>query len=164
MGGIKATFITDWVHSVIIYVIMLMALFVVYGTSSIVGSSDRMWELLQEASALHPVAGNADGSYLTMDSQQGGYIGLVFIGAGFAAAVDSQLFQKAIAADPRSTSMGYILGGLCWFTIPFVLASTYGITAAATEHLPQWPTYPNQMNAYEVSSGMAMPYAALAGR
>ncbi|PWY83435.1 putative sodium/proline symporter [Aspergillus heteromorphus CBS 117.55] len=162
MGGIKATFVTDWVHTMIIYVIMLMSVFVVYSTSDLVGSSDRMWELLREASALHPVSGNAEGSYLTMKSPEGGYVGLVFVGAGFAAAVDSQLFQKAIAADPRSTSAGYILGGLSWFTIPFVLASTYGILAAATEQLPQWPTYPNTMNAYEVSSGMAMPYAALA--
>ncbi|CAM1510805.1 Fc.00g083180.m01.CDS01 [Cosmosporella sp. VM-42] len=162
MGGIKATFITDWVHTVIIYVIMLMALFVLYATSSIVGSPGKVWELLKEAAALHPVEGNAEGQYLTMRSQQGGFVGLVFIGAGFAACVDSQLFQKAIACDPRSTSMGYILGGLSWFTIPFVLASTFGLAAAALEHLPQWPTYPNRMNDYEVASGLAMPYAAIA--
>lgn len=92
----------------------------------------------------------------------GGYIGLIFVGTGFAAAVDSQLFQKAIASDPKSTSMGYILGGTSWFTIPFVLATTYGLAAAATEHLPVFPTYPNRMTEYEVSSGMAMPYAAIA--
>ncbi|KAK5222120.1 hypothetical protein LTR72_006377 [Exophiala xenobiotica] len=161
-GGIKATFITDWVHTVIIYLIMLYSLFRVYVTSEVVGSPDRMWELLKEAARLHPIEGNANGEYLTMRSEGGGYIGLVFIGAGFAAAVDSQLFQKAIAADPRSTSKGYIIGGLSWFTIPFVLASTYGLTAAATEHLPSFPIYPNRMNTYEISSGMAMPYAALA--
>lgn len=97
-----------------------------------------------------------------MRSQEGGYVGLVFIGAGFAACVDSQLFQKAIASDPRTTSVGYIVGGLAWFTIPFVLASTYGLAAAALEQLPSWPTYPNRMNSYEVSSGLAMPYAAAA--
>lgn len=145
----------------IIYMIMLIALFVLYATSELVGSPHRVWELLREAAALHPVEGNADGQYLTMRSEQGGYIGLVFIGAGFAACVDSQLFQKAIASDPRSTSMGYIVGGLSWFTIPFVLASTFGLAAAALEHLPEWPTYPNRMNAYEISSGLAMPYAAL---
>ncbi|KAL4779274.1 putative sodium/proline symporter [Aspergillus varians] len=161
MGGIKATFITDWIHTVVIYIIMLIALFVFYATSSQTGSPTRVWELLTEAAALHPVEGNADGQYLTMRSQEGGYVGLVFIGAGFAACVDSQLFQKAIAADPRTTSMGYILGGLCWFTIPFVLASTYGLAAAALEHLPTWPTFPNRMNDYEVASGLAMPYAAV---
>lgn len=146
----------------VIYAIMITALFVLYATSDIAGSPGRVWELLKEAAVLHPVAGNAGGEYLTMRSEQGGYVGLVFIGAGFAACVDSQLFQKAIASDPRSTSMGYIIGGLAWFTIPFVLASTFGLAAAALEQLPQWPTYPNRMNAYEVSSGLAMPYAALA--
>ncbi|EON98385.1 putative urea active transporter protein [Phaeoacremonium minimum UCRPA7] len=140
---------------------MLISLFIVYTTSDVIGSSDRMWDLLKEASVLHPVDGNAGGEYLTMRSQDGAYIGLVLIGAGFAASVDSQLFQKAIAADPRSTSMGYILGGLSWFTIPFVLASTFGIVAAGAEHLPQFPTYPNRMTADEVAAGMAMPYAAM---
>ncbi|KAH8671543.1 putative sodium/proline symporter [Xylariales sp. PMI_506] len=160
MGGIKATFITDWLHSIIIYVIMCWSLVIVYTKSSIIGSSDRMWELLVEAAQLHPVDGNIDGSYLTMKSTGGGYIGLVFIGAGFAACVDSQLFQKAIAADPKSTASGYHIGALCWFTIPFVLASTFGLTAAAAEHLPSFPTYPNRMNAYEISSGMPLAYAA----
>lgn len=140
---------------------MILSAFVVYTTSSVIGSPDKMWELLTVASDLHPVAGNADGSYLTMRSEQGGFIGLVFVGAGFAAAVDSQLFQKAIAANPACTLWGYLLGGTSWFTIPFVLATTFGLTAAATEHLPSFPTYPNRMNEYEVASGLAMPYAAM---
>ncbi|KAJ6008218.1 hypothetical protein N7540_012194 [Penicillium herquei] len=156
-GGIKATFLTDWLHTVIIYVIMLISAFTIYRTSNVIGSSDKMWELLTTASALHPVEGNAEGSYMTMRSQEGGYIGLIFVGSGFAAAVDSQLFQKAIAADPAGTLAGYLLGGTSWFTIPFVLASTFGLTAAATEHLPSFPTYPNRMNRYEVTSGLAMP-------
>jgi Na+/proline symporter len=56
-------------HTVIIYIIMLMSIFVVYTTSFLVGSPERMWELLREAAALHPVVGNAEGSYLTMRSQ-----------------------------------------------------------------------------------------------
>ncbi|GME28552.1 putative urea active transporter protein [Neofusicoccum parvum] len=161
-GGIKATFLTDWAHTVIIYIVMLTTLFMVYTTSSAIGSPDRMWELLAEAAALHPVEGNKDGSYVTMKSPGGGYIGLIFMGASFASCVDSQLFQKAIAADPSATYPGYMLGGLCWFTIPFVLASTFGLAAAATEHLPLFPTYPNRMTTEEVSAGMAMPYAAYA--
>jgi Na+/proline symporter len=141
---------------------MLSSLFTIYATSPILGSADKVWELLREASTLHPVENNAGGSYLTMKSQGGGFIGLIFIGAGFAAAVDSQLFQKAIAADPKSTLGGYLLGGVCWFTIPFVLATTFGLAAAATEHLPVFPTYPERMTAEEVSNGMAMPYAAVA--
>lgn len=55
-----------------------------------------------------------------------------------------------------------MIGGLCWFTIPFVLASTFGLAAAATEHLPSFPTYPERMTSEQVSSGMAMPFAAMA--
>ena len=141
---------------------MLMSLFVVFATSNVVGSSDRMFDLLQTAQTLHPVAGNAEGSYLTMKSIEGGFFGLVILGAGFAGSVDPQLSQKAIAANPGSTLMGYLIGGSAWFTIPFCLASTYGLLAAAVEHLPVFPTYPNPMNTYEVSAGMAMPYAAMA--
>jgi Na+/proline symporter len=48
---------------------MAIALFVAYSTSSVIGSPDRMWELLKEAAVLHPVAGNAAGEYLTMKSE-----------------------------------------------------------------------------------------------
>lgn len=48
---------------------MVMSIFVVYTTSNIIGSTDRMWELLQEAGKLHPVSGNAEGTYLTMRSE-----------------------------------------------------------------------------------------------
>lgn len=162
-GGIKAAFLTDWLNTVVIYAIMLASLFAAYVSSSgVIGSPERLYGLLQEAATLHSVAGNEDGSYVTMKSDKGGYSGLVFIGAGFSAAVDSQLFQKAIAADPSATLSGYILGGLCWFTIPFVTATTFGLTAAATEHLPSFPTYPNRMSSDQVSSGMAMPFGAMA--
>lgn len=56
------------VHTVVIYVVMLMSIFVVYTTSDIIGSPERMWQLLRDAAALHPVSGNAEGSYLTMSS------------------------------------------------------------------------------------------------
>ncbi|ROW06181.1 hypothetical protein VMCG_04700 [Cytospora schulzeri] len=161
-GGIRATFLTDWAHTVVIYIIMILCLFVAYATSDVIGSPGRMFELLTEAASLHPVAGNESGSYMTMKSENGAYIGLIFIGAGFAAAVDSQLFQKAIAADPVGTLPGYMLGGLCWFTIPFVLASTFGLAAAATEHLPVFPTYPDRMTEAQLTSGLAMPFGAIA--
>ena len=41
-------------------------MFTVYATSDLIGSPDKMWELLQAASAANPVDGNAQGSYVTM--------------------------------------------------------------------------------------------------
>lgn len=70
-GGIKATFLTDYVHTVMIIIIIFIFAFTAYATSSVVGSPGKVYDLLVEAAKSHPVAGNAEGSYLTMRSQQG---------------------------------------------------------------------------------------------
>lgn len=82
-----------------------------------------MHDLLSAAAARAPVPGNADGQYLTMRSTGGIEAGMVIFVIGWAAIVDLQLFQKAVAADPKGTLKGYVLGGLAWFAIPFCLAT-----------------------------------------
>ncbi|KXT00427.1 hypothetical protein AC579_7007, partial [Pseudocercospora musae] len=93
-GGEDATVITDWAHTVIIYIFMLMSTSIVYTTSSVIGTPGRMWTLLKEAAVRHPVGDNARGEHLTMASGGGAYLGLVLVGAGFAGVVHSQLFEK----------------------------------------------------------------------
>lgn len=169
LGGIKATFLTDWTHSVIIYALMLTFSFKCYATSDAIGSPGRLYDLLEEVSEWRPAAGNKEGSYLTFDSRQSGLFGLVLFGAGWAASVDSQLFQKAIACDigkPGQRFSGvltsYTLGSLCWFTIPFVLATTLGLACAGLEGTEYFPTRTHFMTAEEVSAGLVMPYGAYA--
>ena len=65
-GGIKATFLTDYVHTVMIIVILFIFAFTAFTTSSVAGSPARVYDLLVEAASRHPVDGNTDGSYLTM--------------------------------------------------------------------------------------------------
>lgn len=69
-----------------------------------------------------------------------------------------QLFQKAITADPASTLPGYMIGGLSWFSIPFCLATTFGLAARAMQGLPEMHT----LTATDISQGLALPYAAQA--
>jgi Na+/proline symporter len=45
--------------------------------------------------------------------------------------VDQAYWQGAIAAKPSATYKGYLLGGLCWFAIPFTMATTMGLGARA---------------------------------
>ena len=71
-GGIKATFITDYMHTVVILVVIFMFAFSAYATNSTLGSPGRVYDALVAASRLHPVEGNAQGSYLTMRSKEGG--------------------------------------------------------------------------------------------
>ncbi len=73
-GGLKASFIAAYLHTGVIYVMLLVFAFTVYGNSAAsarVGSPYRMWQLLEASSARTPVDGNAGGSYLTMASLGG---------------------------------------------------------------------------------------------
>ena len=45
--------------------------FPAYTTNANLGSPAKVYDLLTQAAKAHPVAGNADGSYLTMRSQEG---------------------------------------------------------------------------------------------
>merc|ERR1712084_98817 len=45
--------------------------------------------------------------------------------------VDQSYWQSAIAARPSSAARGYLLGGICWFTIPFSLATSLGLASVA---------------------------------
>jgi hypothetical protein len=47
--------------------------------------------------------------------------------------VDQSYWQSAIAAKPSATYKGYILGGLCWFSIPFTLATSLGLASRALD-------------------------------
>lgn len=152
----------DYSHTIIIYALVLTGLFVVYATSDTLGSPDAVYRMLREAAQRSPVPGNASGEYLTMSSQDGVLLGVVFWCAVFGTTVDVQLYQKAITASPRATLPGYLIGGLAWFTIPFCLATTFGLAARALETDPSFPTYPRQMTALEVSHGLPLPYAAQA--
>lgn len=71
-GGIKATFITDYINGLVILVIIFVFAFTVYSTNEILGSPGRVWEILTELAAERPLSGNSGGSYLTMRSQGGG--------------------------------------------------------------------------------------------
>ncbi|THW12977.1 sodium symporter family protein [Aureobasidium pullulans] len=161
-GGLRATILTDYVHTAIILIIIFVFWFKVYATGDQIGSPAKMWDLLHEAAARNDYsAPTKDGSYLTVRSLGAlkfailsilEYTGVVFL--------DNSFHQKGIAADPASAVPGYVLGGLSWYAMPFTLATTMGIAAVALENTPAFPTFPNRMSAAEVSAGLTLPYAA----
>jgi urea-proton symporter len=71
-------------------------------------------------------------------------------------------YNKAIAAHPVSALPGYIMGGLSWFAIPWLCATTMGLSALALEGNPAFPTYPNRMSDAQISAGLVLPNAAVA--
>ena len=141
VGGLKATFVADYMHTVIIYIVILTFVAMVFFISPVTGGIEGMYNKLAEAAVLKPVLeptfvpgepGNAMGAYLTMASAGGLIFGVINIVGNFGTVfVDQAYWQRAIAAQPSSTVKGFLLGGMCWFSIPFTLATTMGLTAVA---------------------------------
>ena len=162
-GGIKATFLTDYVHTVMILVIILIFAFTAYTTNINLGSPSKVYDLLVEAAAAHPVEGNAQGSYLTMRSKEGAIFFVINIVGNFGTVfMDNGYYNKAIAASPIHALPGYVMGGLSWFAIPWLAATTMGLSALALETNPVFPTYPARMADTDVTAGLVLPNAAVA--
>merc|ERR1719276_642069 len=93
---------------------------------------ERFWEA--GTYSCGPVVDNNGGSYLTMISKGGIIFGIINIVGNFGTVfVDQSYWQSAIAAKPSSSTKGYLLGGLVWFTIPFALATAMGLATVAMD-------------------------------
>jgi Na+/proline symporter len=142
-------------------VIILYFMFEAYSTNSMIGSPSAMFELLKKAASQRPVAGNQDGSYVTLKSNFALVFGIIQLCSGSGTVfLDQAYWQRAIASRPTTAVRAYILGGLAWFAIPFGFATTLGLAAVALTDNPNFPTYPHAMSANQVSAGLAAAFAA----
>ncbi|KAF7117687.1 hypothetical protein CNMCM5793_006810 [Aspergillus hiratsukae] len=163
LGGLRATFLCDYSHTVIMLIIILYFMFSVYSTNELIGSPSAMFDLLQKAAVQRPIDGNQDGSYLTMKSNYALVFGVIQLCSGLGTVfLDQGYWQRAIASRPTTAVRAYIMGGLAWFAIPFGFATTLGLAAAALTDSPTFPTYPNPMTSSQVSAGLSAPFAATA--
>ncbi|KAF5984594.1 putative DUR3-urea permease [Fusarium bulbicola] len=162
VGGIKATFLTDYIHTFAILILSCWLTAKVI-TSESVGSIGRLYDLVVAAQSNHYVEGNYDGSLLTMTSQQGIYFAIILLTSNFGAVVmDTGYFLKAFAASPSAVVPGYVLGGISYFSIPWSLGTIVGMASLGLEALPIFPTYPRLITGAEVTNGLALPYVAVA--
>ncbi|XVE65443.1 hypothetical protein DITRI_Ditri07aG0181100 [Diplodiscus trichospermus] len=168
-GGLKATFLASYIHSVIVHVTLLIFVYLVYTASDKLGSPrivhSRLREIASKLRSCHepishngqscgPVDGNYKGAYLTMLSSGGLVFGIINIVGNFGTVfVDNGYWVSAIAARPSSTHKGYLLGGLVWFAVPFSLATSLGLGALALD-LP--------LTEDEASHGLVPPATAIA--
>lgn len=173
-GGLQATFLASYIHTVVIFAVLITMIFTVYikvySSDTIYGfldqtvsyTKDQCEQIYSDKNgttfyeegkyACGPVAGNHDGSYLTMLSMNGLMFGIINIVGNFGTVfVDQSYWQSAIAARPSSAAKGYLLGGICWFAIPFSLATSLGLSSTALM-LP--------IEASEAGSGLVPPAVA----
>jgi SSS family transporter len=152
-GGLKATFMASYIHTTIIMIALVIFVLQVYSINPLLGSIEKVYENLGAVATRTPVSGNLDGSYLTMISSGGLMFGIINIVGNFGTVfVDQSYWQSAIAAKPSSSHKGYLMGGLCWFCIPFSLATALGLACVAMD-LP--------VNVVEAGQGLVPPATAV---
>lgn len=178
-GGLKATFIASYLHTAIIFAVLVVFMSIVYIKTY---SSDLIYNFLNwtvtysfdECSQIYskdpfnstaesfyddstyacgPVPGNNGNSYLTMLSSGGLMFGIINLVGNFGTVfVDQSYWQSAIAARPEAAAKGYLLGGIAWFSIPFSLATSLGLASTALM-LP--------ITASEAGAGLVPPAVAV---
>lgn len=162
VGGIKATFLTDYIHT---FAILIICCFFTVKAFTIpeIGSVGGLYDLVVAAAVRHPPEGNYASSYLTMTSKDGLLFGILHICANFGLVImDTSFFVKAFAASPKATVPGYVLGGVMYFAIPWCLGTLMSSVALGLENNPVFPTYPRRMSSTEIGNGLVLPYAAMA--
>lgn len=71
-------------------------------------------------------------SFVTMSSTIGLIFGITNIVGNFGTVfVDQSYWQSAVAAKPSSAVIGFLIGGLVWFAVPFCMATSNGLAARA---------------------------------
>ena len=76
--------------------------------------------------------------------------------------MDNGYYNKAISASPVDALPGYVLGGIAWFAVPWLTATTMGLAGLALEAHDVWPTFPNRLAKTDVDAGLVLPNAAVA--
>ena len=115
-GGLRSTFIADYTHTVVLFVVILVFGFRITATSDLVGSPGKLYDLLVAASEKSPVSGNTDGSFLAFHSVDGIKFAFDIFVSGFSTVwLDQAYWQRAIASRPETSVRAYILGGIAWY-------------------------------------------------
>ncbi|EPQ28482.1 uncharacterized protein PFL1_03785 [Pseudozyma flocculosa PF-1] len=157
VGGMRATLLADYTHTVGLLVIILFFFFKVWIASDQI---DGFGGMVARLTASASIDGNAAGSPLTFRSTDGLVFAVINIcgnlGTVFA---DQSYHQRSIASNPSTAARAFLLGGSAWFAIPFLFSMTMGL--AARSLMGNDPAMP-LLSSADVSAGLAAPAAAVA--
>lgn len=181
MGGLKATFLTDFLHTAIALILIIYFTIAVL-TNSAVGGLGGLYDKVIATAADNYIPNNYQGSLLTFKSKDAIIWGLILKFGNLALVVmvsqihegtlqgvsmlfakltcrqDTAFWQKSFATEVKATVPGYNIAALAVFGIPWGLGTVIGLATRAIHDTPIFPTYPGLLTATEVSSGMVMPY------
>ncbi|KAJ5985623.1 hypothetical protein N7522_012819 [Penicillium canescens] len=158
VGGLKATFLTDFLHTAIALILIIYFTIAVL-TNKEVGGLGGLYDKVVATAGDNYIPGNYEGSLLTFKSKNAIIWGLILKFGNLALVVmDTAFWQKSFATEVQATVPGYNIAALAVFGIPWGLGTVLGLTARAIHNTPIFPTYPGALTSTEVSMGMVMPY------
>ncbi|KAF1814416.1 SSS family solute:Na+ symporter [Eremomyces bilateralis CBS 781.70] len=161
-GGLRATFVADYLHCCILFSCLLVLVLATYTRGDVIGSPGKLYDLLLQASKEAPALGNGHESYLSFRSEGGMYYAVTaatsFFGLSFC---DQSYWQRSIAARPAGTSKAFIFAGCFFFSVAFGIGSSMGLAARALVTNPAFPTYPNGLSLAQIGAGLAGPFASV---
>lgn len=158
VGGLKATFLTDFLHTLVALILIIYFTLSILHHEAIGGLYDLYDKVMATASE-NLIPGNYKGSLLTMKSRDAIIWGLDLKFGNLAlVAMDTAFWQKSFATEVNATVPGYNLAALAIFGIPWGLGTVIGLAARAIHNTPIFPTFPGEFTAAEVSAGFVMPY------
>ncbi|CCG20508.1 hypothetical protein CORT_0A01170 [Candida orthopsilosis Co 90-125] len=159
-GGLKATFLTDFVHSLILLIVLCY-----FNTAVLtkIGGLDKLYDMLAAYAGSREIPGNYENSVITGKSQGAILFGLILTCGNFGLTVmDSSFWQKTFSATPRATVPAYLTAALAIVSNVWPLGAIIGGAAITMESSPKFPTYPRKMTQFEIDSGYALPYTLMA--
>ncbi|KAF2770458.1 SSS family solute:Na+ symporter [Teratosphaeria nubilosa] len=156
VGGLKATFLTDFLHTTIALILLIYFAIAVI-TNEHIGGIYGLYDKVQAAN--WHIDGNYAGSLLSFKSKDAIRFGLVLKFGNLALVLmDTAFWQKSFASEVNATVPGYDLASLAIIAIPWCTGTVLGLSARAIEKTPVWYTYPEQLTLKQVNSGLVMPY------
>merc|ERR1712198_315453 len=162
IGGLGATFYVSYFNTALIFFLIILLMVEVFfnpfeHVNNPFGSSNSIFEFVACWKAPDTSIGNHGGSYLTFYSSGGLVFGIVNIVGNFGTVFcDQAYWQSSVAAKPLQGVWGFIAGGLCWFAIPFTLATTMGLAYLGLSSAQGAPMLTDE----DVSKGLAAPLVA----
>ncbi|KAF7545222.1 hypothetical protein G7Z17_g9343 [Cylindrodendrum hubeiense] len=158
VGGLKATFLTDYLHTTIALVLIIYFTFSVL-THEAVGGLGGLYDKIIATAGDNIIEGNYKGSLLTMKSENAIIWGLILKFGNLALVVmDTAFWQKSFATEVKATVPGYNLAAVAIFGIPWGLGTVIGLTTRAIHNTAIFPTYPGEFTLAQVNAGFVMPY------
>lgn len=134
-GGLKATFLTDYIHTTV-SLILLMYFCVGIISNEHIGGVYGLYDqvLAYSDKAENYVHGNYNGSLLSFKSQGAALFSICHIIGNLGLVImDTAFWQKSMAANPKATVHGYMIAGILIFAVPWALGTICGLGARVLE-------------------------------